>query len=311
MHERKETRLAIHHFTPNHYFSTIGSHEPVLTIADGDTVITCTIDAGGSNASDDHIHQGGNPQTGPFYVEGAEPGDALAVRFDKITPNRRRGYTGTVIAERILEPDFVRTLPERAAGQWDVDVEAGTVTLVEPEISLGKLTIPMVPMLGCFGVAPPGGQAISTATSWVHGGNMDYRGHVAGVTVYFPVAVPGALFHLGDGHAVQGDGEIVGTGVEISMDVQFTVSVVKNTNIVWPRTENDDYIMAIGNARPLDEALQSATTELVRWLDHDYGLDTRSASILLGQTIEYDIANVFDPAYTVVAKLHKKWLPQR
>lgn len=281
----------------------------MLTIADGDTVVTHTIDAGGFDADDEHIHQGGNPQTGPFFVEGAEPGDGLAVRFDKITPNRRRGFTSTVIAERILEPDFVRTLPERQRGWWEVDVEAGTVTLVEPETMLGRLEIPMAPMIGCFGVAPPGGQAISTATSWVHGGNMDYRGHVAGVTVYFPVAVAGALFHIGDGHAVQGDGEIVGTGVEISMDVQFTVSVVKNTNIVWPRTENDDYIMAIGNARPLDEALQSATTELVRWLDHDYGLDTRAASILLGQTIEYEIANVFDPAYTVVAKLNKRWLP--
>lgn len=300
--------MTIHRFTPTHYFSTIGSHEPVLTIADGDTVVTHTIDAGGFDASDEHIHQGSNPQTGPFYVEGAEPGDALAVRLDKITPNRRRGFTSTVIAERILEPEFVRSLPDGQRGWWEVDVESGTVTLVEPETTLGRLEIPMLPMIGCFGVAPPGGQAISTATSWVHGGNMDYKGHIEGVTVYFPVAVPGALFHLGDGHAVQGDGEIVGTGVEISMDVQFTVSVVKNTNIVWPRTENDNYIMAIGNARPLDEALQSATTELVSWLAHDYGLDTRAASILLGQTIEYEIANVFDPAYTVVAKLNKKWL---
>lgn len=301
--------MTVHRFTPDHYYSTIGSHEPVLRIADGDTVVTQTLDAGGSNADGERVHHGGNPQTGPFYVEGAEPGDALAVRLDTITPNRRHGYSGTVIAERIVEPDFVRVLPEPLAGRWDVDIEAGTVTLIEPETTPGRLTIPMVPMLGCFGVAPPGNQAISTATSWVHGGNMDYRGHIAGVTVFFPVSVPGALFHLGDGHAVQGDGEIVGTGVEISMDVQFTVSVVKHTNIFWPRTENDDYIMAIGNARPLDEALQSATTELVRWLEHDFGLDTRAASILLGQTIEYDIANVFDPAYTVVAKLNKRWLP--
>jgi amidase len=300
--------VATHEFSPSHYFSTIGGHEPVLTIADGDTVLTQTVDARGYDASDNQVHPGGNPQTGPFYVEGAEPGDALAVRFDRIIPNRRRGFSGTVIAERILDPEFVRTLPERQSGRWEVDVETGTVALVEPETSLGRLSVPMAPMLGCFGVAPPRGQAISTATSSVHGGNMDYRGHVQGVTVYLPVAVPGALFHLGDGHAVQGDGEIVGTGVEISMDVQFTVSVVKNSEIVWPRTENEDYIMAIGNARPLDEALQSATTELVRWLAHDYGLDTRAASILLGQTIEYDIGNVFDPAYTVVAKLNKMWL---
>jgi amidase len=303
--------VTTHRFTPETYYSTIGSHPPVLTIADGDTVITTTIDARGWDGSDVQVHPGGNPQTGPFFVEGAQAGDALAVSFDRITPNRRRGFTGTVIADRILEPEFVRGLPEPQIGTWDVDVEAGTVTLVEPETTLGRLTVPLEPMLGCFGVAPPRGQAISTATSSVHGGNMDYRGHAPGVTVYLPVAVEGALFHLGDGHAVQGDGEIVGTGVEISMEVEFTVRVVKDTNIVWPRTENDDYIMAVGNARPLDEALQSATTELVRWLAHDYGLDTRAASILLGQTIEYDIANVFDPAYTVVAKLHKRWLPQR
>jgi amidase len=302
--------MATHTFTPTHYHVTMGSHEPVLRIADGDTVITTTVDARGNDASDNTVTERGNPQTGPFYIEGAEPGDALAVRFDRITPNRRRGFTANLIAERILEPDFIRTLPEKREAQWDVDVEAGTVTLTEPETKLGRYTLPMVPMLGCFGVAPPRRQAISTATSYVNGGNMDYRGHIEGVTVYFPVAVPGALFHLGDGHAVQGDGEIVGTGVEISMDVQFTVGVVKKSNIVWPRTETDDYIMALGNARPLDEALQYATTELLRWLSEGYGLDTESASIMLGQTIEYEIANVFDPAYTVVAKLRKSYLDQ-
>jgi amidase len=304
-----ESSLATHNFTPTHYYSTIGSHEPVLTIGDGDTVVTTTIDARGSDASDRKVHEGSNPQTGPFYVEGAEPGDALAVRLDRIVPNRRRGFTRSLIAERNLDPEFVRTLPEPMNADWHVDLDASTVTLTEPETALGRLSLPLAPMLGCFGIAPARGEAISTTTSSRHGGNMDYRGHVAGVTVYFPVAVPGALFFLGDGHAVQGDGEIVGTGVEISLDVEFTVHVVKDSSIEWPRTENDDYIMAIGNARPLDQALQSATTELMRWLDSDYGLDARAASLLLGQTIEYEIANVFNPAYSVVAKLNKRWLP--
>jgi amidase len=300
--------MATHHFTPTRYYRAIGSHEPVLKVADGDSIVTTTIDARGSDHNDEKVHPGGNPQTGPFYVEGAQPGDALAVRLDRVMPNRRRGFTASVIAERILDPEFVRGLPESTIVNWDVDVDAGTVTLTETDTALGNLVLPMEPMIGCFGVAPAGDQAISTATSAYHGGNMDYRGHGQGVTVYFPVAVEGGLFHIGDGHAVQGDGEIVGTGVEISMDVEFTLSVVKDTGIVWPRTESDDYIMTFGNARPLDEALQAATTELVRWLAHDYGLDTRSASLLLGQTIEYEIGNVFDPAYTVVAKLNKKWL---
>jgi amidase len=302
--------MATHTFEPRHYFVTMGSHEPVLKIADGDTVRTTTVDARGRDSNDEQITDRGNPQTGPFYVEGAEPGDALAVRLDKIVPNRRRGFTSNLIAERILEPEFIRTLPEKREVNWDVDAEKKTVTLNDPGSRLGQYTLPMVPMIGCFGVAPARGQAISTATSAQHGGNMDYRGHVEGVTVYFPVAVPGALFHIGDGHAVQGDGEIVGTGVEISMDVEFTVNVVKNSNIVWPRTENDDYLIAIGNARPLDEAVQYATTELLRWLEADYGLDTESASIILGQVIKYEIGNVFDPAYTVIAKVRKSDLPR-
>jgi amidase len=302
--------VTTHTFQPTTYHVTMGSHEPVFTIADGDTVRTTTVDARGRDAADEQIADRGNPQTGPFYVEGAEPGDALAVRLDKIVPNRRRGFTSNLIAERILEPEFVRTLPEKREVNWDVDVEKRTVTLNDPGSKLGAYSLPMVPMIGCFGVAPARRQAISTATSAQHGGNMDYRGHVEGVTVYFPVAVPGALFHIGDGHAVQGDGEIVGTGVEISMDVEFTVNVIKNSNIVWPRTENDDYLIAIGNARPLDEAVQYATTELLRWLEADYGLDTESASIVLGQAIEYEIGNVFDPAYTVIAKVRKSDLPQ-
>jgi acetamidase/formamidase len=163
-------------------------------------------------------------------------------------------------------------------------------------------------MLGCFGVAPPRGQAISTATSGEHGGNMDYRGFRAGVTVYFPVFAPGALLHVGDGHALQGDGEIVGTGIEISMEVELTVRLIKGRRIAWPRGEDDQYIFAVGNARPLDQCVQHATSELLRWLRDDYGLDAVSAGILLGQCVEYDLGNIFDPAYTMVCKLRKSLL---
>ena len=183
-----------------------------------------------------------------------------------------------------------------------------TVTLVSPKTKLGALVLPLSPMLGCFGVAPSGGQAISSATSDQHGGNMDYNGFKEGVTVYFPVFAAGTLFHLGDGHAVQGDGEIVGTGVEISMDVQFTVNVIKKKQIHWPRGENEEYIFTVGNPRPLDQALQHATTEMLEWLQTDYGLDPVGASLLLGQAVQYDVGNVFDPAYTMVCKIAKRWL---
>jgi amidase len=301
--------MATYHFQPTHYHTAIGSHESVLRIGDGDTVITTTVDALGKDASDTLVTPRGNPQTGPFYIEGAEEGDTLVVQLDQIRPNRAIGYTGSVVAPNVVEPAYVRELPEREWAEWNVDNDRGTATLIKPETKLGHLSVPLAPMLGCFGVAPSRGQAISTATSAEHGGNMDYRGFVAGVTVYFPVFVPGALLHVGDGHATQGDGEIVGTGIEISMDVQFTVRVIKGKRIRWPRGENAEYIFTVGNARPLDQAVQHATTEMLRWLKEDYALDTIGASLLLGQCVEYDLGNVFDPAYTMVCKVWKGLLP--
>jgi amidase len=303
--------MATHHFNPSHYHTAIGSHEPVLRIRDGDTVVTTTVDSMGKDAGDKNVTPAGNPQTGPFYVEGAENGDTLVVHLDTISPSRPVGHTSTMVAPNVVDPSYVRLLPERALAQWRIDSSRQVATLLDPESFPGRLEVPLAPMLGCFGVAPARGQAISTATSAEHGGNMDYRGFVAGVTVYFPVFVPGALFHLGDGHAAQGDGEIVGTGIEVSMQVQFTVRIIKGKSISWPRGENSEFIFTVGNARPLDQALQHATTEMLHWLKEDYGLDETGASLLLGQTVEYDLANMFDPAYTMICKVRKSFLNQK
>lgn len=306
--------MATHEFQPTHYYNTIGSHEPVLRIASGDTVITTTVDARGQDAQEEQVTTAGNPMTGPFYVEGAEPGDTLIVVLDRLTPNRPYGWTRKTVAPNVVDPLYVRQLPWPSEGdelaRWQIDNQAGTATLADPsDTRLGNFVLPLAPMVGCFGVAPARGEAISTATSAQHGGNMDYRGFIQGVTVHFPVFVPGALFHIGDGHALQGDGEIVGTGIEISFDVEFTVHVQKNRTIGWPRGENADYIFTAGNARPLDQATQHATTEMLRWLQSDYNLDPLGANILMGQCVEYDLGNIFDPAYTMVCKIPKRVLP--
>jgi amidase len=300
----------IHEFEPTHFHTTIGSHEPVLRIGSGDVIRTWTVDSGGYDRHGNDITDGGNPQTGPFYVEGAERGDSLRVRFDRIRPNRTRGVTGGVLAPNVVDPGFVPELgPRDSEDWWTLDLERGTARLEDPPPgleSLGEVTLE--PMLGCFGVAPPQGQAISCATSGEHGGNMDYRGFREGVTVEFPVFAEGALLHVGDGHALQGDGEIVGTGIEVSMDVELSVEVLKNKTICWPRAEDETFVMAVGNARPLDQAVQHATTELLKQLRDDYGLDSRAGSAFLGQFIRYDVGNVFDPAYTMVAKVEKALL---
>ena len=305
--------MTTHRFSPSHYFSTLGTHPPALHVADGDTVETTTLDAGGFDQDRVRRHSGVNPMTGPFFVEGAEPGDILAVRLDRLRPSRRFGWSGVQLAPNVVDPADAFLLPPprpfaEGSGEWDVDAEAGTATLVSPQTKLSRFTIPTRPMLGCFGVAPPGGEAISTATSSTHGGNMDYKGFTQGITVFFPVAVPGALFFLGDGHAVQGYGEICGTGIEISFDVQVTLSVRKGQATQWPRAETDSHLLTVGNARPLDQALQHATSEMARWLQQDYGLDQTGAHTLMGQCIEYEVGNVFDPAYTMICKLSKSLL---
>ena len=302
--------MTVHDFEPTHFHVTIGSHEPVLRVASGDRIRTWCVDSGGYDREGNDITEGGNPQTGPFYVESAEPGDTLRVRFDRLRPNRTRGVTGPLVAPHIVDPHFVPELRTNADEfWWTLDLERSTARLEDPPPGLESLgELPLEPMLGCFGVAPARGEAISTATSSTHGGNMDYRGFREGVTVDLPVAVEGALLHVGDGHALQGDGEIVGTGIEVSMDVELTVEVLKGKTIGWPRAEDETYVMAVGNARPLDQAVQHATTELIRLLQQNFGLGYPAGSTLLGQCIRYEIGNVFDPAYTVVAKVEKALL---
>lgn len=299
-----------HEFLPQHYFHCLGPYEPVLRVQPGDTVVTRTVDARGFNAQRQQITPRGNPQTGPFYVEGAEPGDTLVVRLLNIRPDRSFGWAHSVLAPNTVDPTFVPDLPDNSIAEWDIDVEAGIATLVSPVTDLGPLVIPLEPMIGCFGVAPSRKQAISTATAGEHGGNMDYRGFTAGTTVYFPIFEPGGLFFLGDVHAAQGCGEITGNGIEVSAEVEFQLDLLPET-CHWPRGENGDYYFTVGNARPLDQALQHATTEMLRWLEHGFGLSPLAAHLLMSQCVRYDLGNVFDPAYSMVCKLARRWLDER
>ena len=295
-----------HHFKPTTYRSSIGSHDPVLRVADGDSIVTTTVDAEGRDHTGHVVTEAPNGQTGPFYVEGAEPGDTLAVRLDEIEPNRDHGPTCQTVAPNVLEPGHPREHLDSADLNWTIDAASNTATIHLPDSSRQRLAVPLRPMLGCFGVAPGDGQAISCLDADRHGGNMDYNGFTAGVTAYFPVRVSGALLHIGDGHAWQADGEILGCGIEVSMNVTLTVHVHRGKMIHWPRGENDHDIFTVGNAEPLDRALQHATSEMLRWLQADYGLAEQSAHLLLGTWVAYDVANMIVPGYTMVCKLPKR-----
>jgi amidase len=302
-----------HRFTPERFHNTFSfAHPPALRIKPGDRVVTATLDASGVDAAGEQRAQGPNPQTGPFYVEGAEPGDVLVVTIVRIETNRTTGYSSSLLAPYATDPAAIAGRQDRDARRvnWRIDKAAGTTTLAEADIR-PAVTLPLRPMLGCVGVAPARKEAWSTATPGAYGGNMDYAGLTAGVKVMLPVNEPGALLFIGDGHARQGEGEVVGTGIETSMDVEFAVDVVKKTAMAWPHLESDTHLMTLGSARPLLQALQHATAEMQRWLMAEHGFSERSAQVFMGQALEIEVANVVDPNFTVVAKVRKALLPKR
>jgi amidase len=303
-----------HHFIPKQFYTTYSfAHPPALRIKPGDRVITKTIDADGTDWEGKSVSPGGNPQTGPFYIEGAEPDDAIVVTFDKIETNRVMGYSGSLLAPYTIDPAAIAARVDREQKRviWSIDKAKGTVSLDAPELTPSHLELPVRPMLGCVGVAPARKEAIAAIVPGAFGGNMDYAGLTSGVTVMLRVNEPGALLFIGDGHARMGEGEAAGTGVETSMDVEFTVALLKKKPIGWPRLENDTHIMVLGSARPLLEAFQHATTDMHKWLMAEYGFSERGASTFMGQALEYEIANVVDPNFTVVAKMRKALLPRR
>jgi acetamidase/formamidase len=298
-----------HTFVPTAFYNTFsGAHPPALRIKPGDRVVTKTIDAAGMDWNEKQVGNGPNPQTGPFYVEGAEAGDMLVVSVTRLETNRATAYSSSLLAPYTVDPASIISRQDREPRRvtWQLDKAKGIARLDAKDVA--AIELPLRPMLGCLGVAPARGEAIATSTPGSFGGNMDYAGLNAGVKMMFQVNERGALLFVGDGHARQGEGEVVGTGLETSLDVEFTVDLVKKKAVGWPRLENDTYIMVLGSARPLLQALQHATSELQRWLVADYGLSERGAALLMGQAMEYEIANVVDPNFTVVAKMRKSIL---
>ena len=300
--------MKTHRYTPTEYRNVIGPAKPVLRIAPGDRVITSTADAHGYDAHQKKMADSPNPMTGPFFIEGAEPGDVLTVRLESLEPNRDSGWTSSVLRPNVVEPLFVRALPVKEYRTWKLDLQKRTASFVDPQTGVEWVKLAFSPMLGCIGVSPSREQSISTITCGSHGGNMDYRGIVEGVTLFFPVYTEGALLFLGDGHVLQSDGEISGTGIETSFDVQFSVEVVKGKTIAWPRGENVTHLFTVGNARPLETALQLAITEMLRWLENDFELDIERANLLLGHAGELDVGNIISPDCTMVCKLRKDLL---
>ncbi len=297
---------------------TFGPAEPVLRVKPGDWIETWT-----ESALGDTLNQPGdtlpddfrpNPNTGPFYIEGAEPGDTLVVHIIKVEPAKDfavgiagpgfGGLTGTRYTPMLGAP-----IPERT-WFYRIDKQRRTVEFSALDSDF-KVELPLRPFLGCLGVAPAADEARSTIVPGFFGGNMDTPEVRAGTTVYLPVNVPGALLYLGDGHAAQGEGEIAGTAAEAAMNVVFRVDLIKGQTIATPRLEDDTYLMAAGSTRPLEDAMRVASRELIDWLVADYGLSEMDAYELLSVAMESNISQIVDPNYTVLVKIKKAYLPAK
>ncbi|HTB13016.1 MAG TPA: acetamidase/formamidase family protein [Bryobacteraceae bacterium] len=283
---------------------------PVLRLFPGDTVRTWTVDAGGVDPKGVHRSQGGNPETGPFYIEGAFPGDTLIIKLNKVRLNRDSAESGDRTVGSALNPGYIQDTKykDNFDSSWIIDQAKGVARLKNPSEHLKNYTVKLQPMMGCIAVAPPAHQAMRTGFLGSYGGNMDYNQMREGTTLYLPVYAPGALLFIGDGHAAQGDGELTGDALETSMQVEFTVNLIKGEAMGGPRAENDEYLMSLGIGNSLDDALRGATTRLTNWLQKDYKLEPNEAAIVLGTAMRYDIAEVVDPLVHIVAKIPKSAL---
>lgn len=282
-------------FQPRVFSNEFTAHrEPVLVIRPGDTVATRTIDSGGVDEHGATRAMYGNPQTGPFYVAGARPGDVLAVRIRRLRLNRDWADSLDGLVGKAMTPG----LAAQAQGlgnrvRWRLDRAAGTARLEDPPAGLKDYVVPVRPMLGGIGVAPDFGFApFSAGDTGRFGGNMDFNGLGEGATVYLPVFQPGAMLFLGDGHALQGDGETTQWALETSLDVEFSVEVLPGRPMSSPRVETDDRITVIGQAGSLDDAVQAATTGMLQWLAQDHGLTLAEGAMVLGTAAEYRVVTL-------------------
>jgi acetamidase/formamidase len=301
----------LHEFTPTTFFRQFSpTSEPVLTVAPGDTIRTTTVDAGGTDEKGVPRVLGGNPETGPFYVESAAPGDTLVVHFTRVRLNRDWAVSDDAIVGRGLGTDLAVKMKDGGkAVRWHLDLPAGVGSPEKPGEHLVHYSVPLKPMMGCVGVAPGLASAPpNTGDSGRWGGNMDFNEIVEGATVYLTVNVPGALPYVGDGHAAQGDGELTGNALETSMDVEFSVDVLAGKHIPGPRVESPRQVMAIGLSGSLDDAFRAATASMAEWLMTDYQLTASEVAEVLGSAAEYKVSEVADRNAGIVLKIDKQRL---
>lgn len=301
-------------FKPTTYYRNF-SHKipPVLRITPGDTLASETVDAVGFDKTGNSVTERGNPQTGPFYVEGAMPGDVLAITLTKVTLNRDYATTLEQFVKRSLPFEVIKPVFARNARlvKWTLDRNNGYAYPQNTHEHLTNFKVPLTPFMGCVAVAAPlKDKEPETYFAGQFGGNMDFYKVAQGVTIYLPVFHEGALLYIGDAHAVQGDGEITGDALETSMDFSLVTRVIKSAELKlnFPRFEDSEHIMAMATHDTMEEALKLATLGLLEWVQKDYRLSLNEATQVLGTSIEYRIPTLAGPKVAIIAMLKRERL---
>ena len=316
---QSKPEVVSYHATINNVKYVFGVAPPVARLKPGNILDANSLDCFGDalqNPGDSFsLVKGDNPLTGPFYIEGAEPGDTLVVHILELQVDGKQGVGtfspgfGAINATHYTPMLEKEPLPEKI-WFYPIDHAEHTATFQALDSNY-EVKIPLHPFLGCIGVAPANGEARSSIVPAEFGGNMDAPEVSVGNTLYLPVNVPGALFYFGDGHAAMGDGEIAGSAIEVPMRARLRFDLVKGKHTGWPRFENEKEIMAAGIYRPVDDAVRIAFTELVRWIHADYGLSQLDAYELLSKVGKIHLTEMVDPNYVVVASVEKKYLPAK
>lgn len=304
---------SIHFISPS-YVNAYDSRIPtVLTIRPGDTIHTETIDAGGFDKNGERKGKRGNPLTGPFYVEGAKAGDVLAVEIIQLRLDRGDATTLNAFIPDILpSPEDMRQWKNAKRTIWNLDTVKMTASPPDRFPHLKKFRVPLSPFLGSIGVAPPGKKSVHSGGFGEWGGNLDYKRITEGATLYLPIYHDGAILFMGDGHALQGDGELNGDALETSLNMSFTVSIVKPgaQKFPYPRIEDANFIMAFGQSKNLEKATKEAIRHLMHWLQHDYDLSVEEATQVIGSAVIIQIPKLVPKIAEVVAILPKNLLQQ-
>jgi amidase len=311
-----KSEVVQYHATIDNVKYVYGVAPPVARLRPGNILEANSLDCFGNAikkpGDTQALVKGDNPLTGPFFIEGAEPGDTLVVRILDLQVDSNQGLGAFApgfgaLNETNYTPMLHPALPERI-WFYPIDHASNTATFQALDSNF-KVKIPLHPFLGCIGVAPSNGEARSSIVPAEFGGNMDAPEVSVGNTLYLPVSVSGGLLYFGDGHAAMGDGEIAGTAIEVPMKARLQLDLVKGKHTNWPRFENEKEIMAAGIYRPVDDALRIAFTELVAWIHADYGLSELDTYELLSKVGKIHLTEMVDPNYVVVASIEKKYLP--